>query len=171
MIAQHRKKECCTSEEGKLKNKIMFAEIFFFYHFASLQNSVFRVSKLFFTHSHTSFQITIYKVSNLENKLIQWENTDKFENLKNSLRNIVKKMLQFWRRKSQKQHNVCRDIFIFLHFASLQILFFDLAKLFFVRFWAFEHLVSTFQNFIFSFESWQDNNPIYLNGYGGIGAG
>lgn len=74
----------------------MFAEIFFFfYHFASLQNSVFRVSKLFFTHSHTSFQITIYKVSNLENKLIQWENTDKFENLKNSLRNIVKKMLQF----------------------------------------------------------------------------
>ena len=30
MIAQHRKKECCTSEEGKLKNKIMFAEILFF---------------------------------------------------------------------------------------------------------------------------------------------
>uniref|UniRef100_A0A8C2HRQ1 Prostaglandin G/H synthase 1 n=1 Tax=Cyprinus carpio TaxID=7962 RepID=A0A8C2HRQ1_CYPCA len=64
-------------------------KIFFFNHFASLQNSVFRVSKLFFTHSHTSFQITIYKVSNLENKLIQWENTDKFENLKNSLRNII----------------------------------------------------------------------------------
>ena len=103
MIAQHRKKECCTSELGKLKNKIMFAEIFFFfYHFASLQNSVFRVSKLFFTHSHTSFQITIYKVSNLENKLIQWENTDKFENLKNSLRNIVKKNVAVLKKEISK---------------------------------------------------------------------
>jgi len=69
----------------------MFGEIFFFLLLCKPAKLCFQSFKTFFTHSHTSFQITIYKVSNLENKLIQWENTDKSESLKNCLCNTIRK--------------------------------------------------------------------------------
>ena len=102
MIAQHRKKECCTSEEGKLKNKIMFAEILFFLPLCKPAKLFLEFQNFFFTHSHTSFQITVYKVSTLENKLIQWENTDKFETLKNCLRNTVKNFFAVLKKEISK---------------------------------------------------------------------
>ena len=132
------------------KQNYVCRDFFFFYHFASLQNSVFRVSKLFFTHSHSSFQITIYKVSNLENKLIQWENTDKFETLKNSLRNIIKQMLQFWRRKSQKQQCLQR-YFYFFTFCKLANLIFRSCKTFFCKILSFRTLSFNLSELYFQF--------------------
>ena len=53
MIAQHRKKECCTSEEGKLKHNIMFAEILFFLPLCKPAKLCFQSFKTFFhTFAH-----------------------------------------------------------------------------------------------------------------------
>ena len=163
MIAQHRKKECCTSEEGKLKNKIMFAEIFFFLPLCKPAKLCFQSFKTFFhtfAHQFSDHHLQGFKPGKQTNTVGEhWQiwKSEKF------FAQHRKKKCCSPEEGNLKNNNVCRDIFIFLHFASLQILFFDLAKLFFVRFWAFEHLVSTFQNFIFSFESWQDNNPIAIS--------
>ena len=153
MIAQHRKKECCTSEEGKLKNKIMFAEIFFFFlPLCKPAKLCFQSFKTFFhtfAHQFSDHHLQGFKPGKQTNTV--GEHWQIWKSEKFFVQHHKKKMLQSWRRKSQKQHNVCRDIFIFFTFCKLANLIFRSCKTFFCKILSFRTLSFNLSELYFQF--------------------
>ena len=134
MIAQHRKKECCTSEEGKLKNKIMFAEILFFLPLCKPAKLCFQSFKTFFhlfAHQYSDHYLQGFKFGK---QTIHWENSDKFETLKKMIAQHRKKECCTSELGKLKNKIMFAEIFFFLSLCKPAKLCFQSFKTFFRTF-------------------------------------